>query len=86
LNQDMVLVILNNSPETAKSAREIAQDLGLDISSYVNWIRAERGLCRALRKLVKWDLADCDYRQNAIGQGFWYGAYWRTELGRREQR
>lgn len=80
MNQETVLAVLTNSPETAKSMKEIAQELGLDISSHAKWVKAERSICRVLRKLVKWGLVTCDNRQYDIGYRFWYSAYWRIEF------
>jgi len=34
--------------------RKIAQIVGLEITSYVDWTRAERSLFRSLRALIKW--------------------------------
>jgi transcription initiation factor IIE alpha subunit len=54
--------------------------MGLDITSYVDWVRAERRLIRALRALIKWGLVAYDRRQNEGEHRFWYNTYWKTEL------
>jgi hypothetical protein len=65
-----------------KSTKEIAQAMGLEISSYVDWVRAERRLIRALRALIKWGWVAYDKRQNEEGHRFWYNIYWKTELAK----
>ena len=77
-----VLAVLSDTEDEAKSTREIAQAMGLEISSYVGWTRAERRLIRALRALVKWGWVAYDKRQNEIGIKFWYNIYWKTELAK----
>jgi hypothetical protein len=62
MNHDDVLAVLPESREEAKSIKEIAQAMGLEISSYVDWVRAERRLVRALGALIKWGWVDCDER------------------------
>ena len=37
MNHDDVLAVLSDSKEEAKSIKEIAQAMGLEISSYVDW-------------------------------------------------
>jgi hypothetical protein len=56
MNHVEVLAVLPDSKEEAVSIREIAQAMGLELSSYVDWVRAERRLVRALGALVKWGL------------------------------
>ncbi|MGD0955092.1 MAG: hypothetical protein ABR985_22355 [Methanotrichaceae archaeon] len=46
--------------------------MGLEISSYVDWVRAERRLVRALGALIKWGWVACDERQKEEGHKFWY--------------
>ena len=53
--------------------------MGLDISRYVDWIRAERRLSRSLRALARWGLVALERRQRDDGQRFWYNAYWKTD-------
>ena len=48
MNHEEVLAVLPDSREEAKSINEIAQAMGLEISSYVDWARAEQRLVRAL--------------------------------------
>lgn len=40
MNHDAILEALSASEEEAKSLKEIAQAMGLDISSYIDWVRA----------------------------------------------
>ncbi|MGD0952597.1 MAG: hypothetical protein ABR985_09420 [Methanotrichaceae archaeon] len=54
MNHDDVLAVLPDSKEEAKSIKEIAKEMGLETSSYVDWVRAERRLVRALSALIKW--------------------------------
>jgi hypothetical protein len=56
--------------------------MGLEITSYVDWVRAERRLVRALGALIKWGWVACDERQKEEGHKFWYNAYWKTELAK----
>jgi len=80
MNYDDVLAVLPDSREEANSINEIAQAMGLEISSYVDWVRAERRLVRALGALTKWGWVACDVRQKEEGRKFWFNAYWKTEL------
>lgn len=80
MNPDAVLAVLPDSKEEAKSLREIALAMSLDISTHTDWIRAERSLARVLRILIKWGWVARDKRQSAEGQKFWHNAYWKTEL------
>jgi predicted Rossmann fold nucleotide-binding protein DprA/Smf involved in DNA uptake len=82
MNHEEVLAVLPDSKDEAKSITEIAQAMGLEISSYVDWIRAERRLVRALGALTKWGWVACDNRQKEEGHKFWYNAYWKTELAK----
>jgi hypothetical protein len=38
MNHKEVLAVLPNSREEAKSIKEIAQAMGLEVSSYVDWV------------------------------------------------
>jgi hypothetical protein len=82
LNHEAVLAVLPDSKEESVSIREIAQAMGLEISSYVDWVRAERRLVRALGAIVKWGWVACDERQKEKGHKFWYNSYWKTEQGK----
>jgi len=84
MNHEEVLAVLPDSKDEAKSIKEIAQAMGLEITSYVDWVRAERRLVRALGALTKWGWVACDNRQKEEGHKFWYNAYWKTELARNE--
>ena len=44
MNQEAVLAVLPDSKDDAKSLKEIANEMGLDITAYVDWIRVERRL------------------------------------------
>jgi hypothetical protein len=55
---------------------------GLEITFYVDWVRAERRLVRALGALIKWVWVACDEMQKKEGHKFWYNAYWKTELAK----
>lgn len=72
MNFDLVLEVLPNSKEDAKSTREIAQAMGLDVSSHTNWIRTQSTFARVLRILIKWCWASRDYRRDEIGKKFWH--------------
>ena len=80
INHEAVLAALSYCKEDAKSMREIAEVMDLEMTSYIDWIRAERGLARSLRALIKWGWVACDRRQRENGHKFWYNAYWKTEL------
>jgi predicted transcriptional regulator len=79
LNQETILAMLPNSPKQAKTMKEIAQELRLDITDG-KWFEVERSLYRTLKKLVRWGLVDYDYRQNTNGNRYWYNAYWKSNL------
>ncbi len=85
MNHQAVLSALSNSKEDAMSMRDIAEAMGLEMTSYIDWIRAERGLARSLRALIKWGWVACERRQRDNGHKFWYNAYWKTELARQEE-
>ncbi len=80
LNHEDILAVLPDSRDDAKSLKEIAQAMGLDTSSYINWIRVERRLSSSLRSLARWGSVASDRRQGNEGPKFWYNAYWRTDL------
>jgi len=80
MNHDIILAVLPDSKNDAKSLKEIANEMGLEISRYVDWIRAERRLSRSLRALTKWGWVALERRQREEGHKFWYNAYWKTEL------
>jgi hypothetical protein len=82
MNHEEVLAVLSDSKEGSKSIKEIAQAMGLEISTYVDWVRAERRLVRALGALIKWGWVACDERQKEEGHKFWYNTYWKTELAK----
>jgi len=54
MNHEAILAVLPDSKDDAKSLKEIAQALGLEVSSYVDWIRIERRLSSSLRALTRW--------------------------------
>ena len=49
MNQEAILAVLPDSKDDAKSLKEIANEMGLDITAYVDWIRVERRLSSSLR-------------------------------------
>ena len=49
MNHEMVLAALPNREKEAKSMKEIAQEMGLEVSSYTDQIRIRRRLARSLR-------------------------------------
>ena len=79
MTHETVLAALPNSEAEAKSLKDIAQVIGLEISSHMDWIRAERSLARVLRILIKWGWVSRDRRQR-IDHKFWYNVYWKTDL------
>ena len=72
-------VVLPESRDDAKSLREIARDMELEMASYADWIRVERRLSSSLRSLARWGFVDLEKRQREEGHKFWYNAYWKTE-------
>ena len=79
MSHEAVLAALSHSESEAKSLKEIAQVIGLEIYTHTDWIRAERRLARVLRILIKWGWASRDKRQG-IDHKFWHNVYWKTEL------
>ena len=79
MNQEAILAVLPDSKDDAKSLKEIAKEMGLDITAYVDWIRVERRLSSSLRALARWGLVALERRQREEGQRFWYNAYWKTD-------
>jgi predicted transcriptional regulator len=82
MDHESVLAVLPSSQEEARSMKEIAQSMGLEISTYTNWIRAERSIARVLRALIKWGWVARDRRQREDGHKFWYNACWKTEVAK----
>ena len=80
MNQEAILAVLPDSKDDAKSLKEIANEMGLNIKTYVDWIRVKRRLSSSLRALERWGYVDQERRQREEGQRFWYNAYWKTEL------
>jgi hypothetical protein len=85
MNHEDILAALPESEEEAKGLKEIAQKMGLDISSYMGWVRAERRRSSALRTLKKWGWVEYDRRQMACGHKFWHNVYWKTEIACRKE-
>jgi transcription initiation factor IIE alpha subunit len=85
INHEVVLAVLPSSKEEALSLREIAEAIGLEISTHTDWLRAERSLARILRALIKWGWVACDRRQREDSHRFWYNAYWKTELAKQSE-
>jgi hypothetical protein len=82
MSPEAILAVLSDRKEGAKSMKEIAHDLGLEIFTHTDWLRAERSLARVFRALIKWGWVAGDRRQRVDGHKFWYNAYWKTEIGR----
>jgi hypothetical protein len=80
MTHETVLAALPHSEAEAKSLKDIAQVIGLEIYTHTDWIRAERRLARVLRILIKWGWAYRDRMQKLDGHRFWYNVYWKTEL------
>jgi len=80
VNQEAILAVLPDSKDDAKSLKEIAKEMGLEITAYVDWIRVEGRLSSSLRALARWGLVTLERRQREEGHRFWYNAYWKTEL------
>ena len=80
MRHEVVLAALPNTKEEARSLKDIAEAIGLEISTHTDWIRAERRLARSLRSLIKWGWVSRDKRQSDNGHRFWYNVYWKTEL------
>jgi len=79
MTHEAVLAALPNSKAEARSLKDIAVAIGLEISSHTDWIRAERSLARVLRILIKWGWVSRDKRQR-IDHRFWHNVYWKTDL------
>ncbi len=79
MNQAAIMAVLPDSKDDAKSLKEIATEMGLDITAYVDWIRVERRLSSSLRALARWGLVALERRQREEGQRFWYNAYRKTD-------
>ena len=82
VNQEDILDVLPESRDDAKSLKEIALAMELEMASYADWIRVERRLSSSLRALARWGFVDQERRQREEGHKFWYNAYWKTEPAR----
>ena len=83
MNQEDILAVLPESRDEAKSLKEIALAMELEMASYADWIRVERRLSSSLRALARWGYVDQERRQREEGHKFWYNAYWKTKLAGR---
>jgi hypothetical protein len=81
LKQEEVLAVLPDSKEKAVSIKEIAQAIGIEITTHMDWVRT-RAVVRALGALIRWGWVACDERQREGGHKFWHNACWKTELAR----
>ena len=79
MNHEAVLAILPDSESEAKSLKEIAEALGIDITRYADRIRISRNLARVLRILIKRGWVAYARRQSVDGNKFWHNVYWKTE-------
>ena len=82
MNHEAILAALPDSKEEARSLKEIAEAMGLDIATYIDWIRVERRLSSSLRSLIRWGWVAYEQRQREDSHRFWYNAYWKTEIGK----
>jgi len=82
MNHEAILTVLPDSKEEAISLRQIAQAMGLKISSYTDQMSVQRRLSRSLRTLIKWGWVKCERRQGKVIPKLWHNAYWKTELAR----
>jgi hypothetical protein len=83
MNHEAILTVLPDSKEEAMSLRQIAQAMGLKISSYTDQISVQRRLARSLRTLIKWGWVKCELRQGKVIPKLWHNAYWKTELAKK---
>jgi predicted DNA-binding ribbon-helix-helix protein len=58
MNHDAILAVLPDSKDDAKSLKEIANEMDLDINSYIDWIHVERRLSSSLRACFRRFLFD----------------------------
>jgi len=79
MNHEAILAVLSESRDDAKSLKEIALAMELEMATYADWIRIERRLSSSLRALARWGFVDLERRQREEGHKFWYNAYWKTE-------
>jgi hypothetical protein len=84
MRYEVVLAVLPNSKADAKSLKDIAQVIGIEIYTHTDWIRAERRLTRVLRILIKWGWVSRDRRQR-IDHKFWHNVYWKTDLAMQQE-
>ena len=75
MNQEAILAVLPDSKDDAKSLKEIAKEMGLEITAYVDWIRVEGRLSSSLRALKRWGFVALERRQREEGQRFWYNSH-----------
>ena len=71
-NQEDILAVLPESRDDAKSLKEIALAMELEMASYADWIRVERRLSSSLRALARWGFVDSGEkakRRRAISSG-----------------
>ena len=79
MNQEAILAVLTSSKDDAKSLKKIAKEMGLDITTYVDWIRVEMRISSSLRALARWGFVALERKQREEGHKFWYNAYWKTD-------
>ena len=70
MNHEAILAVLPDSKDDALSLKEIARALGLEMNSYVDWIRIERRLASSLRALARWGWVASDRGRMKMGIGF----------------
>jgi|GEM_PF-635703 len=84
MDHEDILAVLPENKDNAKSLREIAQAMDLEIITYIDWIRAERRLSRSLRALIKWGWVASDKKKMNGRHKFWFNVYWRTDIAKRQ--
>jgi hypothetical protein len=62
MNHEEVSTVLPDSREEARSMKEIAKSMWLEIFSYVDWVMAERRWVGALEALIIWGRVAFDER------------------------
>ena len=71
MNHEAILKVPPDSKEEAISLKQIAQAMGLKISSYTDQISVQRRLARSLRTLIKRGWVKCELRQGKVFPKLW---------------
>ena len=70
MNRMAILAVLPSGKNGAKYLKEIANEMDLDITSYIDWIRVERRLSSSLRALARWGFVALERRQREESHKF----------------